>query len=209
MATTPSVEEQRVTLHNVTWGTYERLLAERGERPAPRFTYDRGTLELMSPLTSNHEEDSRNLEFLVRILAGELGVSMRSFGSMTLKREDVQGGAEPDCCFYLRSEPLIRGKRRLDLGADPPPDLVIEVDVTNPTLDKLPVYARFGVPEVWRRHRGLVTVHTLLGERYAESGESGVLRGVTAADLTRLLGESESLDSAAWERRVRAWARQL
>ena len=208
MARVQTPQEQRVVLRTVSWGTYQRLLAER-EDSAPRFTYDRGALEIMSPLLPEHEEYSDTIRFLVRILARELGISVRSFGSMTLKREDVQGGAEPDGCFYIQSEPRIRGKRRPDLGVDPPPDLVIEVDLTNPSLDKLPVYARFGVPEVWRYDGQQLEIRLLEGGRYTESAESSVLRGMSADALSGLIEDSKGMESAAWEQRVREWARTV
>ena len=128
---------------------------------------------------------------------------------MTLKREDIEAGVEPDSSFYIGIEPLIRGKEEVDLSTDPPPDLVIEVDITNSSLDKLPVYARFGVPEVWRYAGGKLEIRVLVGGRYAESAESLVLPGVRADELTRLLEESGRTGSVAWARRVREWARGL
>ena len=209
MATVQGTQEQRIVLRNVEWATYERLLSGREENKSPRFTYDRRMLEIVSPLTLRHEEPSRNIEFLVRVVTNGLGINVRSSGSMTLKREDIEAGAEPDSSYYIGSEPLVRGKEEVDLAVDPPPDLVIEVDVTNPSLDKLPVYARFGVPEVWRYAGGKLAIRVLVGGRYAESAESLVLPGVRAGELTRLLEESTRIGSVAWARRVREWARGL
>ncbi|MDQ3854832.1 MAG: Uma2 family endonuclease, partial [Chloroflexota bacterium] len=193
MTTAQAAQEARVVLRNVSWETYERLLAER-EDSTPRFTYYRGELELMSPLLPEHEEHADNLRVIVRVLAEELGVGVRGFGSMTLRREDLQGGLEPDGCFYIASEPRIRGKTRPDLRFDPPPDLTIEVDITNPSLDKLPVYVRLGVPELWRHDGRRLTILVLTGDRYLESVESHALRGATADDISDLLGESAQLD---------------
>lgn len=209
MATVQSPEEQRVLLRNVDWATYERLLAEREKNPAPRFTYDKGRLEILSPLTLEHEECSDNVRFLVRLLAGEWGMDIRALGSMTLKREDIQGGVEPDGCFYIQSLKSVRGKRRIDPRMDPPPDLAIEIDITHPTLDKLPIYARFGVAEVWRYDGHRLDIYVLEGEQYSERAESAVLSGVTSSALDQLLTESQTLGSVEWERRVREWAREL
>ncbi len=209
MATLQDAQEQRILLRNVAWDTYERLLVEREENSAPRFTYDQGVLEIMSPLLSEHEQYGDDIRFLVRILAEELSIPVKGFGSMTLRREDIQGGLEPDACFYFQNVGRILGKRRLDLQVDPPPDLAVEVDITNPSLDKLSIYARLGVPEVWRYDARRVTIHTLEGDRYTESLDSRVLHGVTADALTILMEESKASESTAWARRVREWALRL
>ena len=205
MATAQETQEQRILLRNASWGTYERLLEEREGR-TPRLTYDRGVLEIMSPLTLRHEEPGENIRLLIRAVAEERGVDLRAAGSMTLKREDIEAGVEPDSSFYIGSEPLVRGKEEVDLSTDPPPDLVIEVDITNSSLDKLPVYARFGVPEVWRYAGGKLEIRVLVGGRYAESAESLVLPGVRADELTRLLEESGRMGSVEWAVSGGRWA---
>lgn len=48
MATVVSPPEQRIVLDNITWDMYEQLLATNRDRSVPRFTYDRGRLEIMS-----------------------------------------------------------------------------------------------------------------------------------------------------------------
>lgn len=209
MATLEETREQRVVLRHATWETYERLLDERGESRVPRFTYDRGVIEIMSPLSAEHEECIRNIEFMVRILSGELGLRLRTFGSMTLRRRDIAGGLESDGCFYVRSVESIRGKTRPDLDTDPPPDLAIEVDITNPSLDKLPIYARLGVPEIWRYDGKRVAILVLTDGAYAESVESQAFRGVTSEALSSLVRNIRLQDSDEWERQVRAWARSL
>ncbi len=142
-------EERRILLPNASWGTYERLLAEREERRYPRFFYDRGVLEIVSP-SKGHESISRIVALLVEELAVELDVDVESAGSTTFKREDLACGFEPDECFYFQNVEHVRGKHNIDLNVDPPPDLVVEVDVTSYSLDKLPIYASLGISEVWR-----------------------------------------------------------
>src|SRR5437899_2960095 len=149
MATVLQPPDQRVVLRKVSWETYEGLLAGQEDSSAPRFTYDRGTLEIMSPLPE-HEEVNRALASLVENVAVEWRMSFRNLGSTTFKREDLGRGFEPDSCFYLQNAERMRGKARIDLTVDSPPDLVIEIDVTHSSLDKLPIYAALGVPEVWR-----------------------------------------------------------
>ena len=83
-------------------------------------------------------------------VAEELGIEAEDLGSTTFRREDLERGFEPDSCFYIQNEKEIRGNVRIDPAVDQPPDLVIEIDITSPSLNKLPIYARMGVPEVWR-----------------------------------------------------------
>ncbi|MDP9372688.1 MAG: Uma2 family endonuclease [Chloroflexota bacterium] len=206
MATVQSPPEQRILLRNVKWETYERLLADLADSAAPRLTFDRGTLEIMSP-TAEHEKHNRRLAQLVTTLADELGLEAEDLGSTTFKRADLARGFEPDSCFYVQHEGRIRGREQLDLISDPPPDLVIEVDIISPSLDKLPLYARLGVPEVWRYDGSTLTIFRLGAGAYHEAADSAVLPGVTSADLTRLMAEGRGLGRTAWLRRVRAWVR--
>src|SRR5207247_2926721 len=127
-------------LHGVSWKTYECFLADFENRSAPRFTYDRGTLEIMSP-REEHERSNRTLALLVEVVTEERGLEIDSLGSTTFKREDVGRGFEPDSCFYVQNAERVRGKERIDLAIDPPPDLVIEIDITHPSMDNLPIYA--------------------------------------------------------------------
>ncbi len=211
--------EHRILLPNASWGTYERLLAEREERRSPRFFYDRGVLEIVSPSTE-HDGVSRVIAALVELLAEEDDADVFNAGSTTFKREDLSRGFEPDECFYFggnagRVRELVAGKGNLDLDSgDPAPDLVVEVDISRPSLDKLPIYARLGVTEVWRHDGGRLEILGLTGAvggegpRYTEAPESAFLPGTTGEALTRLVAEGLTLDRRLWRRRVREWARE-
>jgi Uma2 family endonuclease len=120
MATVLSPPEQRVTLHNVSWETYERLLADLQDSSAPRMTYDRGTLEIMSP-SSEHERYNRTAAQIVEELAVEMNINIDSLGSTTFRREDIDRGFDPDSCFYIQNTSLVRGEKRIDLTVDPRP----------------------------------------------------------------------------------------
>src|SRR5918992_2203965 len=207
METIKSPAEQRVVLHNIGWDTYERLLADHENNSAPRLTYDRGELEIMSP-SPEHEKFNRRIAQLVLVVAEELDIEAEDLGSTTFRREDLERGFEPDSCFYMRNEETIRGKDRIDLTVDPPPDLVIEVDITSPSLDKLSIYARMGVPEVWRYDGRKASVLILGGEGYAETARSAALWPLTSEILSRFIEESKTLERRAWMRKVREWARE-
>ena len=156
---------QRVILHGVGWETYERLLADFRDSHAARFPYDQERLEIMV-LSAEHEEDKDVLTLLVNVLAEEMDIDVRSFGSATFQQEDLERGFESDACFYIAYEAQVRGKKKLDLTIDPPPDLVIEIDITSPSLNKFPIFAAIGcLPEVWRYDGKRLMIFTLAGER--------------------------------------------
>lgn len=206
METVGRTVERKVVIHNVRWETYERLLAEQESSSAPRFTYDRGELEIMSPSTE-HEEYNRTIALLVELFAGEVGLDVRNVGSMTFRREDLERGFEPDSCFYLQNEERVRDKTQIDLAVDPPPDLVVEVDITGPSLNKLPIYAQVGVPEVWRYDGGRLQILRLEPTGYAAAPASVSLPSLTSSVLSELFEESKDTKRGVWIRRVQERAR--
>lgn len=143
------IPEQRTILKQVSWQTFINLLNDLGDNRAARLYYDQGVLEIMTPL-GEHENNNRFIECLIGVIADELNLNLKRFGSLTLKQEELLKGAEPDSCYYLKNEPLVRHKQNIDLASDPPPDLVLEIDITSSSLDKKPIYAAFGIPELWR-----------------------------------------------------------
>jgi Uma2 family endonuclease len=198
--------EQRVMLNHVSWETYERLLAENRDASAPRLTYDQGALEIMSP-SAEHERLTRTLATIAELVAEESGVEFEALGSTTFRRPDLERGTEPDACFYLQNANRIRGKREIDLAIDPPPDLIIEVAITNPALDKLSIYARLGIPEIWRCDGKEVKILRLSGNKYEVTNESDVLTPLTQAVLSEFLSQSKGMTTLAWRRRLRDWGR--
>jgi Uma2 family endonuclease len=142
------VGEQRVVFKNITWQGYQKLLGVLGDRRTARITFDRGLLEITMPL-EEHEFSGRLIERLIIILVVELGLTVKTMGSTTLKRADLDRGAEPDNAYYIKNQPLVAG-RKADLATDPPPDLVVEVDITHTDINKTALYASMGIPELWR-----------------------------------------------------------
>jgi Uma2 family endonuclease len=160
---------QRVLLENVTWKELETIIAELGEHRAARIAYDRGILEIMSPLPE-HEFDKEIISDLVKALLEQLDVEFISLGSTTFKNQFMEQGIEPDQCFYIQNEAVIRGKKRLDLTIDPPPDLALEIDITSRT--HLNIYEGLKVPEVWRFENGILQINILENGVYMESKSS-------------------------------------
>ncbi|MDB9314776.1 Uma2 family endonuclease [Spirulina sp. CS-785/01] len=154
---------QQLLMTDVSWSMYEQLLEELGEKRGSRMNYSQGVLEIMVPLPE-HEDYKVMIADFVKVLLEELGVEFRSLGSTTFKSEQMQQGIEADDCFYIENESVIRGKRRIDLTLDPPPDLVLEIDITSRThLDN---YVILGVGELWRFNGAILEINVLQGGEY-------------------------------------------
>jgi len=199
---------QKVILDNISWETYQRLLDERGQRSKPRYAYDRGRLEIMVS-SFEHENLKHDIATLVEVIAEELELDLVSAASTTFDREDLAQGFEPDACFYLKNAASVRGGKRIDVATDPPPDLVVEINITSPSLDKFPIFTGLGIAEVWRYHGHALTVFRLHGDAYQERPASDVLRGVTATVLNQLIGDSQHMKWSEWLREVRESIRAL
>ncbi len=159
---------QSITLQNVSWPQFEDILAELGSHRSSKIAYYKEILEIMVP-SPEHEYFKTSFGGLIEDLATELGLDYENFGSTTWKNQEVSAGAEPDECFYIQSFPVIQGRFNIDLKqGDPPPDLVLEIDLTSKSLDSLPIYARLGVPEVWRYDKGEIHVYHLTNDKYIE-----------------------------------------
>ncbi len=197
MATIVSPSEQRVVLRHVTWQTYEQLLTENLDCSSPRFTYNRGVLEIMSP-SAEHEWYNRLVSDLVKLLARELHIDILDLGSTTFRREDAEQGFEPDSCFYVTQARQVRGKERIDLAIDPPPDIVVEVVVTHPSLSKFPICAALGIGEIWTYDGRRLRMYRLGRSEYTETPQSGILPELAARQLSELLQLGKTMDSAAW-----------
>ncbi len=198
---------QRVTLHNISWETYERLLSEHQEGSSTHFAYDRGTLEIMV-LSLRHERLKEKLMMLVGAIAEELKIDIEGAGSTTFRRRDLARGLEPDACYYVTKADYIRQRDEIDLTVDPPPELVIEVDISSPSLDKFPILADLGVVEVWRFDGTQAGIFRLGEGDYAKVDESTLLPGVTSELIDRLLEAGMTMKRGEWLRLVRESVRK-
>lgn len=158
--------EQRTFLQGISWNLYENLIAEIGDGGKARLSYHRGDLEFMTPLPS-HENYNRQIDRAIVVLAEELDLDYNLFGSMTIKRQDLEAGKEPDSCYYIANELAVRGKVKLDFDRDPPPDLALEIDITSSSLNQLALYATLGVGEVWRYDGAALIFYQLQSGKYA------------------------------------------
>lgn len=208
MSSAGSTTGSRVVLRNIRWETYEALLEARADDPAPRFAYDRGTLEIMSP-SGKHERLKRLLGRFVETYTMERGIAVRSAGSTTLKSQLEEKGLEPDESYYVSNERLVREKDDIDLTLDPPPDLAIEIDLTSSSVDKLGIYASLGVAEVWSGGEGGLAVFQLQAAgKYKVTEGSAVFPDLPMTELDRFLGQRSSLDETTLVRAFRDWVRE-
>jgi Uma2 family endonuclease len=160
---------QQLLMTDISWSMYEQLLMEFGEKRGSRINYSQGVLEIMVPLPE-HEDNKAIIADFIKILLEELELEFRSLGSTTFKNQTMQQGLEADDCFYIENEVQIRGKKRLDLTVDPPPDLALEIDITNRT--RLENYERLGVAELWRFDGIILEINRLQNNRYIQVEES-------------------------------------
>lgn len=195
--------ERRVLLKNVSWETYEALLRDMGDRAAVRLTYHQGLLEITMP-SEEHETASRLIELFIGILTEELGLNIRTLGSTTLKRPELEAGAEPDGCYYIANEPLVRG-RAINLDRDPPPDLVVEVDISHTDLNKAVLYAQIGVPEFWRYNGKSLTIYQLKQGAYQEVTTSPTFSWLDKSALYQFLQSCREQGETPAKKALRAW----
>lgn len=196
---------QRVLWHDVTWQELEAILEELGEHRAARIAYDNGTLEIMTPLPE-HEDDKEIIGDLVKALLEELDIEFRSLGSTTFQNQAMAKGIEPDQCFYIQNETAIRGKKRLDLGVDPPPDLALEIDITSRTHPS--IYQALKVPELWRFERGKLQINVLQEGKYVASEQSLTFPGMPLAQvIPQYLERSQTTGRNATLKAFRQWVR--
>ena len=198
--------EEHIILRGVSWRIYEALMKEHESRSAPRFTFNQGCLEIYMP-SQKHEEKAEFLGDIVKTVTEEREIEILSIRSTTFKKDDLEKGVEPDGCFYLQSYDQVFGMQKIDLELFPP-DLVIEVDIFSPSINRFPIYAEFKVPEIWHYSDDEVKIYLFDGENYLESDESLALPKITGELLTRLLAESETMKRSAWLKNVRDWARE-
>ena len=195
-----------LTLTDVYWEEYEQLLADLGDNYAVRISYDHGRLEIMSP-SLKQENFAETISALGHILAEELDIVVESLGSTTYKQEWLGRGVEPDACFYVQNAARIIGKERVDLSIDPPPDIVVEIDISHSSAGKFTIYAELGVPEFWHCDGSQTTIHHLVDGSFVQASNSRAFPALTSAALTKFLEQSRTQGQTAALRSFREWLR--
>ena len=192
--------------HDVNWEEFEAILDELGEHRASRIAYSQGTLEIRMPLPE-HEFNKEIIGDMVKILLEELEVDRECFGSTTFKRKSMLQGIEPDNCFYIQNYALMIGKKRIDLTVDPPPDLVIEVDLTSKT--QLDAYEALGVPEIWRYENNKLEINVLEDGKYIASEISLIFPHLPIVEaISQYCEQSQTVGTSQTLRLFRKWVRE-
>lgn len=202
----PEKTTQRIVLSNISWQTYESLLAEAGDKRSSRFSYSQGVLEIIMP-SDLHETINCLLKQFVTTLSDELRLKRKGFGSTTLNREDLKQGAEPDSCFYIQNVDRIIG-RKINLSTDPPPDLIIEVDLTSPSTNRFVIYKSLGVPEIWRYLGDKVQFLQLQNTEYVICEYSSTFPIVSSEIINQFLQMAQMEDDMTIIDALREWVRE-
>jgi Uma2 family endonuclease len=193
-----------IHLSGISWETYETLLEEMSDRRL-RLTYNRGNLEIMAP-SPEHEFSKTLIGRFVETLAEESAVPIYPLGSTTFKRPKLSG-AEPDECFYIDNIEAVRGKKRLDFNEDPAPDLVIEIDVTSSSQNRLQVYADLGVAEVWVYNGESLVIQQLQNCTYITSPTSQFFPNLPILEIAIFLQQAGQTDYLELVKAFRNWVR--
>ena len=204
----PVLAEERVVLHHISWETFERLLAEAGEQRHTHFHFWNNRLDIMSPL-ARHEGSNRFIDDLIRAIAEELNLNLRKLGSLTLKRRDRKAGGEPDSCYYIQNEPDVRHCQEIDLQTNPPPDLVLEIDITSPSDYRLPIYASLGVPELWKYDGRTLQYYMLQQDRYIAVDCSPTFPWLPAEVVVEYIDKRLEMGEMQAIRAFKAWIQKI
>jgi Uma2 family endonuclease len=202
-----NTEEKVMTLTGIKWSTFKAIMSDVGDGRAWRFAYDQGVLEIRMPLTE-HEEPKGMIESFIEAFADELYLEIRKLGALTLEREDLTRAIEPDSCFYVQNESIVRGKS-INLPADPPPDLVIESDRTNSSLNKFTIYASLGVPEIWRYRNQSLEVYQLVEGNYEQRENSLAFPFLPIAEIPGFIEQSKTIGQRATVRLFRERVKEI
>jgi len=181
-----------VVLNDVSWDFYLRTLEEVST--GTRVTFDKGKMEIMSPVSYKHDNDKKIIARLLEIWCVDHDVRLSGCGNLTLIREDVQRGLEPDEAFYVLAQPPPPGTQELDLLIQEGPDLVLEVDITTRSIAKEPLYAEMGVQEIWFWNGQTLQVRIRNNGRFVDSPVSVLIPSFPVATLRAHLDQSNQVD---------------
>ncbi|MFN0123428.1 MAG: Uma2 family endonuclease [Blastocatellia bacterium] len=203
-----------MALHDIPWDEYEHLLAELAEndnlpvRKKVRISYCAGRLNVMT-VSRKHEIFKDMVYSLVRLLSWELSIPVETCGSATMKLDVMERAAEPDTAFYVQNAAKVIGKNKIDLLVDPPPDVVVEIEVSHADPEKFELYEGLRVPEFWRYDERRMQFFQLTPAGYVESSTSLAFPMLTSAAMTNALEQSKTQGQDAALRSFHEWLKQL
>lgn len=196
----------QLALKNVSWQQFQDILENLGESRSARLSYSQGRLEIMTPLPE-HEDDKVIIGDLVKAILEEMDIEFRSLGSTTFENAAMKQAVEPDDCFYIQNEAKIRGKKRINLEIDPPPELAIEIDITSRT--RFNNYQDLGVAELWRYNGKNLEINVLQSGQYVQSKKSLIFSSLPIADVLHdFVEQSKVRGRNTTMKAFRAWVRE-
>ncbi|MEO1297603.1 MAG: Uma2 family endonuclease [Cyanobacteria bacterium J06636_16] len=196
------IGERHVVFHYLNWQRYQAIRHALSESRNICLTYTQGILEITRPL-EDPEFAVRLIELFIRVLVVESGMKLKTMGSTTLERAILDRASEPDNAYYIQNQPLVAG-RNVDLEKDPPPDLIVEIDITHTDIDKLKLYAGMGIPEFWRYNGETWQIYQLQGNAYQEVDSSPTFLAVPKSQLFLAQAKQDEVEA---ELSLRAWVR--
>jgi Uma2 family endonuclease len=201
--------EQHFVLFNVSWEEYVTIGRLFADRPGLRINYDRGTLEFMST-SPRHERYKQWLGRFLETIAEELNKAIMPGGSTTFQREDLDRGFEPDNCYWIANEMAVREKLTWEPEIDPPPDVMLEIEVSRTAVKRMALFAAFRVPEVWTYDGEHLRIHLLQADgTYKLSDQSLAFPTIPVQELVRFFPPTGNADYLTAVAAVRAWVRSL
>ena len=200
--TVQAIGEQRVVFHGLSWQEFRQVVEALPSARNSRLTFDHGVLEITGPL-EDHEFAGRLIECFIRTLVELMGIRMKTMGSTTLSYPDLLKSAEPDNAYYIQNQALVKG-RNVDLSRDPPPDLVVVVDITHTDIAKNRFYASIGIPEFWRYDGQVLRIYQLMDEVYVEVDISPPFSAVSKSQLYAFLAQAKEDEIEAMQS-LRIW----
>ncbi len=166
-----------------SWRDYQAICASRGAGAVPRVKYRDGEILLMSPMP-RHGREANLLADIVKAILDSASRNYEAFTPITMDLPEERG-IEPDYCFYIDNWSAVVGQDRIQWGVQPPPDLVIEIDVTSYTAPE--DYVPYRVPEVWLYRAGQLRLYTLTATDYLPAAQS---RYFPTVDLMALVADT-------------------
>ena len=174
-----SLPDGSVATIPMSWMEYQQLVANRGNRSTPRLKFANGYLTLKMPTFKHGQLDAIVADLIVAILNQQQRDYVRTT-PVTLQVPE-QAGIEPDHCFWVNNWAAVSGKSWIDLATDPPPDIAVEVDVTNFT--NVADYIPFEIPEVWLIRGDTLVIFALAPEGYNQAESSQFFPEVDTPNL--------------------------
>ena len=200
--------DQCVAIHDIGWKGYSTLLRLRGDRSMPRMVYLDGTVWVTSPSFPHERLKTRLGHFVSEVVTG-LEIPCIAAASTTFRRRAKRGGVEGDQTYYLANEKRVRGKAKLHLKIDPPPDLAIEAVHSHDADGAIEVYRRFKVPEVWVCDEDELTILVLQPNgRYDKSATGATFPFLTAAEVYGWVRSPQPEPDTAWINQLRTWVKR-